>query len=270
MTVFFLGPSGGAGSSGGTDFSDVTMRPQDGRMGRTFHDQNGVLRQGTILNWDGTPLAGSSYSETKHQIAPSDKTRYIPRGYYLDKDVELLPVDPAVAGSAGISRSGNVVTLTKTAGMIDSGTETMVIPTALPSSVRVTPGTQDVVYHLTDKYCQGDLTIAGDPNHISSNIKQGVSLFGVVGSYAGATYQPYGGATSVTPSRYGQTLYTGGKYVGSNITIAGDNNLVAQNIKKGVTLFGTTGTYVGELKYYTTSITPSSATSMTISCPETP
>lgn len=47
-----------------------------------------------------------------------------------------------------------------------------------------------------------------------------------------------------TPSTEDQTAASAGKYLLSDITIAGDTNLVASNIKSGTTIFGVTGTYV--------------------------
>lgn len=52
------------------------------------------------------------------------------------------------------------------------------------------------------------------------------------------------GAATFTPSTSNQTI-AAGQYLSGAQTIKGDSNLVAGNIKSGVSLFGVTGTYTG-------------------------
>lgn len=51
-------------------------------------------------------------------------------------------------------------------------------------------------------------------------------------------------AQTITPSTTDQTI-SSGKYLSGTQTIKGDANLLAENIKEGVELFGITGTYTG-------------------------
>ena len=52
-------------------------------------------------------------------------------------------------------------------------------------------------------------------------------------------------AQTITPTTTNQTV-NGNVFLAGAITIAGDANLLAENIKSGVTIFGVTGTYTGE------------------------
>lgn len=52
-------------------------------------------------------------------------------------------------------------------------------------------------------------------------------------------------AQTITPTTTDQTV-NGNVFLAGAITIAGDANLLAENIKSGVTIFGVTGTYTGE------------------------
>lgn len=52
-------------------------------------------------------------------------------------------------------------------------------------------------------------------------------------------------ATTITPTITDQTVAAGTHLTGI-LTIKGDPNLVAENIKSGVTIFGIVGTYTGE------------------------
>lgn len=91
-------------------------------------------------------------------------------------------------------------------------------------------------------YLSGIQTIKGDSNLIAGNIKKGVKLFGVTGTYESKVYDEYTGETTITPSTTSKTLKTENKLVKSDIIIEGDTNLVSSNIKKDVTIFGVTGT----------------------------
>lgn len=52
-------------------------------------------------------------------------------------------------------------------------------------------------------------------------------------------------AQTVTPTTTDQTV-NGNVFLAGAITVAGDANLLAENIKSGVTIFGVTGTYTGK------------------------
>ena len=60
---------------------------------------------------------------------------------------------------------------------------------------------------------------AFSPNLKSANIKSGVEILGVTGTYAGGSAETYTGKTTVTPSSEQQTLATANKMVLSDITI---------------------------------------------------
>lgn len=50
----------------------------------------------------------------------------------------------------------------------------------------ITPGTADQML-AAGQYLSGAQTIKGDANLVSGNIKSGVSIFGVTGTYAGSS-----------------------------------------------------------------------------------
>lgn len=53
---------------------------------------------------------------------------------------------------------------------------------------------------------------------------------------------PVQGAATITPTAYLQMACSAGRYTTGNVTVAGDVNLAAQNIKSGVSIFGVAGT----------------------------
>ena len=60
----------------------------------------------------------------------------------------------------------------------------------------ITPGTEDQTIDA-GVYLSGDQTIKGDANLLAENIKEGVELFGITGTYGGGIVNPYKGKTIV-------------------------------------------------------------------------
>lgn len=126
------------------------------------------------------------------------------------------------------------------------------------------------------------VTVAGDADLVAGNIKSGVNIFGVTGSYAPASVklqsksvspstsaqtvtpdtgydglssvevaaarlQTLTGSNAITPTTQDQIVTkTDSNYYGLfSVKVLGDANLLAENIKKDVSIFGVTGTYEG-------------------------
>lgn len=88
------------------------------------------------------------------------------------------------------------------------------------------------------------VTVAGDSNLKADNIKKGVSIYGVAGSHE--CDEPVLQELNVTPNGSDQTHTPGSGYDGySKVVVVGDSNLTEGNIKKGVSIYGKTGTYEG-------------------------
>ena len=90
----------------------------------------------------------------------------------------------------------------------------------------------------------------------SDNIPKGTKVNGSVPSL---------GAQTITPGTTAKTI-PAGRYLSGLQTIAGDGNLAAGNIKKGVSIFGVTGSYEGEGKVLegTVNITEESTAPQTL------
>ena len=126
-----------------------------------------------------------------------------------------------------------------------------------------TPGTANQTV-ASGRYLTGTQTILGDANLVAGNIKNGVSIFGVIGSaaipggtagaaqiLAGYTFInsagvevtgtiPSKAAATYTPGTSNQTIAIG-QYISGTQTITGDADLVTGNIKAGANIFGVAG-----------------------------
>lgn len=67
----------------------------------------------------------------------------------------------------------------------------------------------------------------------------------VAGSKSATKQLAFQAAKTITPTTTNQTAVSSGYYTGGAITVKGDSNLVAGNIKSGVSIFGVNGTYEG-------------------------
>lgn len=133
------------------------------------------------------------------------------------------------------------------------------------SASTYTPSTEDQVIS-SGQYLSGNQTIKGDLNLSSENIKKGIIIFGSEGTFTSDATATENDILSnktayvngekvtgnistiedkviITPSNKNQELESA--FYNNGITVLGDTNLVATNIKKGIKLFGVTGTFEG-------------------------
>lgn len=77
----------------------------------------------------------------------------------------------------------------------------------------------------------------------------------VPGGTKSATHQlTTQGAKTVTPGRTAQSAVASGYYTTGEVQVAGDSNLVPENIAEGVSIFGVTGTHSGKAETVTVQI----------------
>ena len=118
--------------------------------------------------------------------------------------------------SATVSTGTNTLTLTKTvsvtpsvtAGYISSGTAgnssiSLTASVTTKTAATITPGTSDQTI-AAGTYLTGAQTIAGDADLVAGNIKSGVQIFGVTGTYTGASITTQ--SKTVTPTTAQQVI----------------------------------------------------------------
>lgn len=144
--------------------------------------------------------------------------------------VNALPDAPAAVEQATPTitvNTGGLITAsaTQSAGYVSAGTKSITKQLTTQAAKTVTPSTSSQTAVASGRYTTGTVTVAAIP---STYVKPTATK----------------GATTYTPTTSNQTI-AAGTYCSGAQTIKGDANLVAGNIKSGVSIFGVTGTYAG-------------------------
>lgn len=226
VTIF-----GVTGSYAGLNTSDANATAADIRTGKTAY-VNGQKLTGSYAAVDS-----SDATATAADIV-SGKTAYVNNAKVSGTHVDLNTSD-ATATAANIDEGktayvkGSKITGTSTkvdttdadatAANIDNG------KTAYVKGVKIV-GTSTKV-DTTDANAVATDILSGKTAYVN-----GVKVTGSIASKGAQTY---------TPGAEAQTI-NANQFLSGAQTIAGDSNLIAENIKSGVTIFGVTGTYTGE------------------------
>lgn len=186
-------PMSGGGTAEFFDTSDATL------------DSGDKMLSGNTAYADGTKYTGTIATKTGTDISASGDTVTVPAGYYASQQTKAVAPGSATAPatisgtSASLSTSSNTLTLSKTisvtptvsAGYVSAGTAgnssvSLTASVTTKGAATYTPGTSDQTI-ASGTYLTGAQTISGDANLVGSNIKSGVSIFGVSGALTSAT-----------------------------------------------------------------------------------
>ena len=171
----------------------------------TLSSGGAMLSGNTAYGSGGTKYTGSIATKTGTDISASGDTVTVPAGYYASQQTKAVASGSATAPatisgtSATVSTGTNTLTLSKTisvtptvsAGYVSSGTAgnssvSLTASVTTKGATTYTPGTSDQTI-ASGTYLTGAQTISGDADLVASNIKSGVTIFGVSGSLTAAT-----------------------------------------------------------------------------------
>lgn len=189
--------SSSADYSGGTDFSAATATSGDMLLGTTAYTGAGLIT-GTITT--------NSLSD----ITVSGATVTIPSGYYATTMNKSVSTTTHGAPTISVSSTGLITaTHAQTAGYVSADTKTKTQQLTTIGETTYTPGNDDITI-TSGKYITGTQTIEGDANLIAGNIKNGVSIFGVEGTFIGTATSGTDTSDATATSAdmlYGKTAY---------------------------------------------------------------
>lgn len=168
-------------------------------------DSGDKMLSGNTAYADGTKYTGTIDTKSASDLTASGATVTVPEGYYSSQVTKSVASGSATAPStisgtsATLATGTNTLTLSKTvsvtpdvtAGYVSSGTAknssvSLTASVTTKATATFTPGTSNQTIAAAT-YLTGAQTIKGDANLVASNIKSGVSIFGVSGSLTSAT-----------------------------------------------------------------------------------
>ena len=164
---------------------------------------------------------------------------------------------PEASGGSGGEQATPVISV-NTFGLITAtaGAKSATKQLAFQPAKTITPSTASQIAVSSGYYTGGNITVAAVPTQSKSvtptsstqNITPDsgkflskVTVNAIPNTYVKPSYTK--GATTYTPTTTNQTI-SAGTYLTGAQTIKGDSNLVASNIKSGVSIFGVNGTLV--------------------------
>lgn len=103
-----------------------------------------------------------------------------------EKVTGTIPSVTQATPSISVSTSGKITaSATQSAGYVSTGTKSATKQLTTQAAQTITPGTSNKTI-ASGLYLTGTQTIKGDANLVAGNIKSGVSIFGVAGTYEGS------------------------------------------------------------------------------------
>lgn len=139
-----------------------------------------------LLNQEGEVVNGTILSKTDSDISVSGRTVTVPAGHYATQASKSVPSATQATPSITVDTNGLVTAVAQqNAGYVEAGSKSTTHQLTTQGGKTVTPGTSQQTAVASGRYTTGPVYVAGSANLKAANIKEGVNIFGVVGTLEG-------------------------------------------------------------------------------------
>ena len=171
-----------------------------------------VLSGKVIVDADGEEITGTIATKTASNMTVSGATVTAPAGYYASAASKSVATATQATPSVSVSSAGLITaSATQSAGYVSSGTKSATKQLTVQAAKTVTPGTSNQTAVSSGVYTTGAVTVAGDADLKAGNIKSGVNIFGVDGTF---TSDATASASDIVS---GKTAYVDGNVVTGSV-----------------------------------------------------
>ena len=131
-----------------------------------------------------TPTDGTIPTKTSSDLTANGKTITVPAGYYASNASKSVSTATQATPSITVDSNGLITaSATQNSGYVSAGTKSATVQLTTKAATTITPGTSSKTAVAKNVYTTGAITVAGDANLKAANIKKGVNIFGVTGTY---------------------------------------------------------------------------------------
>ena len=200
----------------------------------------------TVTDYEKVSVAVNPSLQSK-SVSPStsEQTVTADSGYdgLSQVTVDAMPTVAQATPTVTFYTTGKIeAKCTQETGYVTGGTLTATKQMTTQAAKTVTPTTSDQTAVAKHRFTTGDVTVKGDANLIPDNIKSGVSIFGVAGSFEGGSSLPT------------CTLSFTGSYASGRIMYTALNDDGTTSYKNETVSYGTNiKCLVGTVFYYTSN-----------------
>lgn len=140
-----------------------------------------------LIDQNGEAITGTIATKTASDLTASGSSIIVPAGYYDSEASKSVETATQATPSISVSSAGLITaSSTQTAGYVSAGTKSATRQLTTQAGTTITPGTSQKTAVSSGRYTTGTVYVAGDADLKAANIKSGVNIFGVTGTYSGS------------------------------------------------------------------------------------
>lgn len=139
-----------------------------------------------LIDQYGNPITGLIPTKGAGDLTVSGAGIIVPAGYYAEQVSKEVPAAAQAVPTISVSSAGLITaSAAQEAGYVAAGTKSATKQLTTQAGKTVTPGTTQQTAVASGRYTTGTVYVAGDADLKAANIKSGVNIFGVAGTYTG-------------------------------------------------------------------------------------